>query len=57
MGETMGHPGDRGNIIKIENEVVVHKLNFQRYDGLQFNSHNYTNDAEYSQTEITQVIT
>lgn len=57
MRETMGHPGDQGNIIKIEDEVVVHKLNYQRYDGLEFNSRNYTNDAEYNQPEITQVIT
>lgn len=57
MRETMGHPDDQGNIIKIEDEVVVHKLNYQRYDGLEFNSRNYTNDAEYNQPEITQVIT
>lgn len=57
MGESMGHPGDQGNITKIEDEVVAHKLNYQRYDGLEFNSPNYTNDAEYSHTEITQVIT
>lgn len=53
----MGHPDDQGNIIKIGDEVVVHKQNYQMYDGLEFNSRNYTNDAEYSQTEITQVIT
>lgn len=54
----MGHPGYRGSIIKIEEYVVVaHKLNYQRYDGLDFNSCNYTKDTEYSWTEITQVIT
>lgn len=52
----MGHPGNQGNVMKIDDEVVVHKLNYQRYDGLEFNSHNYTNDAECSQTEISQVI-
>ncbi|XP_009999272.1 PREDICTED: PX domain-containing protein 1 [Chaetura pelagica] len=54
MGESRGHPDDQGNVIKIEDEVVVRKPNYQRYDGLEHNSHNYTNDVEYSQTGITQ---
>lgn len=54
----MGHPGDRErNITKTEEQVVIHKLNYRRYDGLEFYSCNYTNDAEYSSTEISQVVT
>lgn len=58
IGESMGHPGDRErNMTKTEEQVVIHKLNYRRYDGLEFYSCNYTNDAEYSSTEITQVVT
>lgn len=33
----MGHPGDRErNITKTEEQVVIHKLNYRRYDGLEF---------------------